>query len=120
MKREIWPEKYEQPDWMYSLQDGIRPSHCLNRLWLGSCAALFLFGSFHAAGDGDDDARYLNPKTVLLVAYVGSALSFFAALVIGEPHGELFQKWLKEKARADSFAREWSDGDLLEIERNAE
>lgn len=120
MKREIWPEEYHQPSWLYSLRSGVELSRRLNRMWLGAGFALLSIVSFYEGGEDDEGARHVNPRTLVVLAGSASLCSFFLALVVGEPKGELYLKWLQQKARADSYEREWSDDDLLEIERNAE
>lgn len=120
MKREVWPEGYRIPNWIRNLTDRM-PS--LGHLWLQgflagilSVSALAFMLTFR-----DEDGRrvesIINPDWISWIALVGVIVTGLLVIAMSRntSERELWLSALKEKARADSLAKQWSGHEVAEL-----
>jgi hypothetical protein len=117
MQREITPRDFKMPNWLYSLSRGIQerlPSPW-SYFWLGVSLAFGLLLFIQVPHD-----RFGEDWEIACCA-IGMLLALFGWVTTGgrirDNTEDFFRSWLKSKADADAWKREWSDEDLVILEK---
>jgi hypothetical protein len=126
MKREVWPEGYEKPDWIDNLGAKVPEikSSWWQGFWFGMLCVCITAAIFTVPDDESNTRRYINAETIFSIAAFFAFASGFAwmlawtsscALSGVNLDKEMWLRVLQEKARADSYTRQWTSQEIKEL-----
>lgn len=127
MKREVWPEDYKIPHWIDNLATGVpeRKSSWWRGYWAGMLGVCSVAAILTIPNDEESTRRYINVESIFWVAFILSFIacagfmvtrcSLSASLDV-DPDDEIWLKVLREKARADSYTKQWTPQESQELQ----
>jgi|GEM_PF-3016989 len=120
--RETWPEDYDIPSWLDALTHDLPegPPSSWRYAWAGVFFTCAIFGVISSIGAESENGSH-SCGFVFIPAILGVFVSAFSWLYSSELTSkeirDLWVRSIREKSRADSYTRAWTNEQVDEIEK---
>lgn len=118
--RETYPDGWSEPEWLWKFMNDLPSDWSKPWSWFWAGVTCTIAPFLLPLEEGEPyfwTAGFYTQSLVLTIGVIGWLLTSVGCEDRWEK--EAGEKWLKEKARADSYRRDWTAEDLKEVTNNA-